>query len=201
MTSQNTSERMSVIVIDMLNDFVTGALKCERAQRIIPNLKKLIEAARTYGVPVIYCGDAHYPFDFEVVNRWGEHAIKGTKGAEVIPELKPTDKDLIVEKRVYSCFHETGMDSLLKSLYNGEGVKTVILGGLHTNICVRHTAADAFFRGYKIVVAKDGVESFSQEDHEQGLKYLENIYNAKIMTVDEIIEMFAKSRRQGESHT
>jgi len=59
----------------------------------------------------------------------------------------------------------------------------VILTGLHTNICVRHTAADAFFRGYKIIVAKDGVEAFTQEDHEQGLKYLKGIYNAKI-TID-----------------
>jgi nicotinamidase-related amidase len=54
-------------------------------------------------------------------------------------------------------------------------------------MCVRHTAADAFFRGYHIVIAKDGVEAFTQEDQEQGLKYLEYVYNAKIMMVDEII--------------
>ena len=54
-------------------------------------------------------------------------------------------------------------------------------------MCVRHTAADAFFRGYQIVIAKDGVEAFTQEDQEQGLKYLEYVYNARIMMVDEII--------------
>jgi nicotinamidase-related amidase len=188
-------ERMAVIIIDMLNDFVTGDLKCERAKRIIPNLQRLVEAARKYGVPVIYSNDAHYPNDFEVVHRWGAHAIKGTKGAEVIPELKPSEKDFVVEKRTYSGFYETGLDPLLRSLYNGEGVKTVVLGGLHTHICVRHTAADAFFRGYKIIVAKDGVEAFTQEDHEQGLRYLEYVYNAKIMTVDEIVEEMAKSRK------
>jgi nicotinamidase-related amidase len=58
-------------------------------------------------------------------------------------------------------------------------------------MCVRHTAADAFFRGYKIVVASDGVEAFTKEDHEQGLKYLENTYNAKIMSVDEITREFS----------
>jgi nicotinamidase-related amidase len=58
-------------------------------------------------------------------------------------------------------------------------------------MCVRHTAADAFFRGYHIIVAKDGVEAFTKEDHEQGLKYLENVYNAKIMTVDEIIKQLS----------
>jgi len=186
-------KNMAVIIIDMLNDFVTGDLKCERARHIIPNLKKLIEAARKHDVPVIYSNDAHYPQDVEVVEKWGKHAIKGTKGAEVISELKPTAKDYVVEKRAYSGFYETGLEPLLRSLYKGEGAKAVILGGLHTNICVRHTAADAFFRGYKIIIAKDGVEAFTQEDHEQGLKYLEYVYNAKIMTVDQIIREFGKS--------
>ena len=174
----------------MLNDFVTGKLEVKRTKYIIPNLKKLITAARNNNVPVIYSNDAHYSQDTEVVEKWGNHAIKGTKGAEVIPELKPAEKDYIVEKRTYSGFYETGLDPLLRSLYKGEGVKTVLLGGLHTNMCVRHTAADAFFRGYKIIVAADGCEAFTQKDHEEGLKYLEYVYNAKIMKVDEIIEGF-----------
>ena len=185
-------DNKAVIIIDMLNDFVTGDLRCERADRIIPNLKKLIEAARKHKVPVIYSNDAHFPEDAEIVQKWGKHAIKGTKGAEVIPQLKPMEKDYIVEKRTYSGFYETGLDLLLRSLYRGEGVKTVILAGLHTHMCVRHTAADAFFRGYKIIIAKDGVEAFTQEDHEQGLKYLEYVYNAKLMTVNEIIREFDK---------
>ena len=181
----------AVIVLDMLNDFVTGGLKCERATHIIPNIKKLVVASRKNNVPVIYSNDAHLPVDEEVVERWGKHAIKGTEGAEVIPELKPQKKDYVVEKRTYSGFHETGLDMLLRGLYHGEGVKTIILTGLHTNICVRHTAADAFFRGYKITVAKDGVEAFTQEDYEKGLEYLKDVYNAKILTVDEIIKGFS----------
>lgn len=186
-------ENRAIIIVDMLNDFVTGELKCERAGCIIPNLKKLIDAAHTHGVPVIFSNDAHYPQDAEVVHKWGKHAIKGTKGAEVIPELKPSKRDYIVEKRTYSGFYETGLDPLLRSLFDGEGVKTVILCGLHTHMCVRHTAADAFFRGYEIIVAKDGVDAFTQEDHEQGLKYLHDTYNAKILTSDEIISEFTKT--------
>ena len=183
--------KAAVIVIDMLNDFVTGKLEAKRAQRIIPNLKRLVEAARENNVPVIYSNDAHYPQDVEVIRKWGTHAIKGTKGAEVIPELKPAKKDYIVEKRTYSGFYETGLDPLLRSLHKGEGAKTVILGGLHTNMCIRHTAADAFFRGYKIIVAEDGAEAFTQKDQEEGLKYLAYVYNAKIMTVDEITKEFS----------
>ena len=186
-------ENMAVVVIDMLNDFVTGKLEVKRTKHIIPNLKRLVEAARENGVPVVYSNDAHYPQDVEVARKWGNHAIKGTEGAEVIPELKPAKEDYVVEKRTYSGFFETGLDSLLRSLYGGEGVKTVVLGGLHTHMCVRHTAADAFFRGYRIIVAEDGVEAFTRKDHEEGLKYLKNVYNAKIMTVDEIIKEFSEA--------
>ena len=188
-------ERPVVIVIDMLNDFVTGELRTERANKIIPPLKKLVEAARKHNVPVIYSNDAHYKTDFEVVHKWGGHAIKGTLGAEVIPQLKPSKKDFVLEKRTYSSFYETGLDSLLRSLYKGEGAKTVILGGLHTNICLRHTSADAFFRGYGIIIAKDGAEAFTEEAQSGGLAYLKDIYNAKIKTVDEIIKEFAKNGR------
>jgi len=184
-------KKPAVIIIDMLNDFVTGELRAERAGRIIQPLRKLAEAARKHEIPVIYSNDAHYPSDAEVVNKWGGHAIKGTPGAEVIPELEPKKQDFIVEKRTYSGFYETGLDPLLRSLYNG-GVETVILGGLHTNICVRHTSADAFFRGYKIVIAKDGVEAFTREAHEEGLKYLKDVYNAEVKTVDEITKEFEK---------
>jgi nicotinamidase-related amidase len=185
-------ENKAVIIIDMLNDFVTGDLKSERGMRIVPKLKKLVETSRKKGVSVIYSNDAHLPEDPEVVYKWGKHAIKGTKGAEVIPELKPTKKDYVVEKRTYSGFYETGLDPLLRSLYKGEGVKTVILGGLHTNICVRHTAADAFFRGYKIIIVKDGVEAFTQKENEEGLNYLKNVYNARVMSVDEILKELEK---------
>ncbi|MCK4478757.1 cysteine hydrolase [Candidatus Bathyarchaeota archaeon] len=185
-------EKPAVIIIDMLNDFVTGELRAERAARIIEPLRKLVKAAREHGIPIVYSNDAHYPMDAEVVHKWGGHAIKGTPGAEVIPELEPKKQDFIVEKRTYSGFYETGLEPLLRSLYNGEGVKIVILGGLHTNICVRHTSADAFFRGYKIVTAEDGVEALTREAHEEGLKYLKDIYNAEIKTVNEIIKGFEK---------
>jgi len=181
-------ENKAIVIIDLLNDFVTGKIATKRAKNVIPNLRKLVEAARQNNIPVIYSNDAHYPQDVEVTRKWGEHAIKGTEGAKVIPELEPKEKDYVIEKRTYSSFYETGLESLLRSLYDGKGVKTLVLGGLHTNICVRHTAADAFFRGYKIVVANDGVEAFTQEDHEEGLKYLEYVYNAKIISVDEIIK-------------
>ncbi len=122
------------------------------------------------------------------MGRWGAHAIEGTEGAEVIPELTPTDKDISIGKHVYSSFYETPLDSILRS----RKVDTVILTGLHTHLCVRHTAADAFFRGYKIVVPEDGVDSFTVEDHESGLAYLKEYYGAKITDASSILKSLKK---------
>ena len=177
--------RKAIIVIDMLNDFVTGSLKCDRARSIIPNIERLVKAAREHDVPVIYSNDAHLPSDSEL-KKWGKHAMKGTEGAHVIPEVRPADKDYVLEKRTYSGFYETGLDLLLRD----SNVDTVVITGLHTNMCDRHTAADAFFRGYKIIVASDGVEAFTAKDHEEGLEYMKNVYNAEIKSVDEIIKDF-----------
>lgn len=173
----------AVLIIDMLNDFITGELKCERAQKIIPNIRRLTESARKKGIPLIYSNDAHLQVDSEL-GKWGKHAMKGTKEAEVIPQLEPEKKDYILEKRVYSGFFETGLDSLLRNLR----VDTLILTGLHTHICVRHTAADAFFRGYKIKIPKDATEAFTEKDYTEGLRYLKEVYNAEITETDEIIK-------------
>jgi nicotinamidase-related amidase len=184
----NFLDRPAIILLDVQNDFVNGPLMVKMAKNIVPPLQRLVVAARKNEVPIIFSVDAHYPQDVEVVRKWGNHAIKGTPGAQVIAELEPDQiKDYVVEKRTYSGFFETGLDPLLRSLYKGDGVKTVVLGGLHTQLCVRHTAADAFFRGYQIVIAEDGVEAFTENGQEQTLKYIENVYNAKIMMVNDII--------------
>ncbi len=183
----------AVVLVDMQNDFFTGPLKLKAITKIVEPLKRLVVAARLNEVPVVYSVDAHYPQDVEVKEKWGIHAIKGSTGAEVIADLLPdSTKDYIVDKRTYSAFFETGLDPLLRSLYKGEGARTVVLGGLHTQLCIQHTAADAFFRGYQIVVCRDGVEAFEGMDQEEGLKYLEYIYNAKVMTVNEVIREIVK---------
>jgi nicotinamidase-related amidase len=162
---------------------VTGELACERAQLIIPNLEKLLDAAREADVPVFYVGDAHFAQDCEL-GVWGEHAIKGTEGAEVIPELEPQEGDYVLEKRTYSSFYETGLDDLLRA----NDVDRVLITGLHTHMCCRHSAAGAFFRGYDITVVEDGCQAFEEEDHQSGLEYMEEVYGADVRTTDEIVD-------------
>jgi nicotinamidase-related amidase len=175
----------ALVVIDMLNDFVTGKIANPRAEGIIPNIRDLVEKARSDRKDwlVVYANDAHLPEDFEL-KVWGEHAMAGTPGAEIISELASTKEDFVLPKRTYSSFYETGLDPLLRQF----GVDTVVLTGQHTNICLRHTTAEAFFRGYQVIVPKDAVEAISEEDHQAGLSYLETMYKADLPYTKEVLE-------------
>ncbi|MEM1538257.1 MAG: isochorismatase family cysteine hydrolase [Candidatus Nezhaarchaeales archaeon] len=176
---------VAVIVVDMVNDFIKGSLKIERAKHIIPRIKDLLDAARANGVPVVYVCDTHIPPVDKELKLWGNHAIANSWGAEVIDELKPMDGDFIVRKRRYSSFYGTDLDLLLREL----GITTLILTGVATDICIQHTAADAFFRGYEVVVPEDCVESISEDNQKSGLDYMRRVYGAKIVTSKELINL------------
>lgn len=180
------NKKTAILVVDMLNDFVTGALKCERGLAIVPKTAELLNAARKHGVKVIFCNDAHIKGVDHELKLWGEHAIAGTPGAQVIPELNVCDADCIVPKRRYSGFFHTDLDLLLREL----GVDTVIMTGLHTHMCVRHTTADAYCLGYNVVVASDATDAFTEEDYKSGIKYLKDVYGADILSVAELVEKF-----------
>jgi nicotinamidase-related amidase len=166
----------------MLNDFIHGKLKSERAKDIIPKIRLLLNIAKQRKIPVFYCNDEHLQLDPEL-RLWGEHAMKGTKGAKVIKELEPSIGDYIIPKRAYGSFDGTNLDRLLKSTYNGKGANTLIITGIHTHICVKHTAYGAFIRGYDTIVAADGVNAFTEKDNREGLEYIHNNYGASIEKV------------------
>jgi nicotinamidase-related amidase len=176
--------KAAVLVIDVISDFVTGALGSDRAAAIVPRIRRLLERARGLGVPVIYVTDAHLPGadrEFEV---WPRHAEKGSEGARVLEEIRPLEGDHHIEKRRYSCFYATGLDALLREL----GVDTVILTGLVTHICIQHTAADAFFRGYTVIVPEDCVQAPTDEAQEASLRYMEEMYGAEVTSSEALIE-------------
>uniref|UniRef100_A0A7C4H6C5 Cysteine hydrolase n=1 Tax=Staphylothermus marinus TaxID=2280 RepID=A0A7C4H6C5_STAMA len=174
----------AVIIIDMLYEFVKGRLKSPEAEKIIPVVKTIIEKARVKNIPVIYVADQHIPYDFEL-RIWGPHAMLNDLESRIIDELKPSSRDIVLYKRSYSGFRDTGLDNILKSMR----VDTVILTGIHTHICVLHTAWDAFYHGYNIIVVKDAVAAFSKEDHEYALKYMEKIYGARIVDFKELMNI------------
>lgn len=175
-------KKYSVIVIDMLNDFVTGPIASPRVNHIIEPIKNLCEKARKKGIPVIYANDSHTPQVDKEFRVWGPHAVEGTKGAKVIDELKPKKGDIIVPKKTYSAFFSTPLDLILKEL----GVDTVIITGWQADCCCRHTSADAFFRGFDIVVPRETTDTTTEEGYQGGLEYIKNIYGATICSVKDL---------------
>jgi len=176
--------KTAVVVVDMINDFVSGVFKSDRAAKIVPNIRSLLDHARKRGFPVIYATDAHLPEVDPEFDVWGRHAEAGSWGAEIVDELKPEQGDFRVFKRKYSAFQGTDLDQLLREL----GVERVVLTGVVTDICIQHTAADAFFRGYKIVVPEDCVEAVDAPTQEAAIKYLRKAYGAEITSSKELLK-------------
>jgi nicotinamidase-related amidase len=171
----------ALVIVDMLDDFVTGALANPDAQRIVEPLSRLLEHARgDDDWVVVFSNDAHHPSDPEM-RVWGEHALAGTPGAQVIAELEPRPglTEIVSPKRHYGAFDETGLDEQLKSL----GVDEVVVAGQHTHICVRHSSYGALIRGYRVTVARDAVCTFAGVDQDEALEYLVMAYGAEVTDV------------------
>ena len=83
---------------------------------------------------------------------------------------------------------KTSLDSLLQNIHDGKGADAIIMTGVHTHICIEHSAYDAFVRGYGIIVAEDGVQAFTAQDHQAGLDYMKLNYGANIEPVSNIIK-------------
>lgn len=170
----------ALLVIDMLNDFVLeGApLEVPRTREVISTIKDEITAARKRGDRVIFICDNHAPDDEEFKRfNWPPHAVEGTRGAEVIDELRPEENDIIVKKTTYSGFYNTNLNDILKE----KGIGKLRLTGCVTHICVLFTASDAVLRGYDVEVVEKGVAGLTEEDHEAALRIMKNVLGAEIV--------------------
>jgi nicotinamidase-related amidase len=173
----------ALIIVDMLKDFVDGELANPRAQRIAAPLRRLLDHARESGWVVVFSNDAHRPDDPEL-KIWGEHAMEGSPGAQVIDELAPRDGDLVSPKRSYGAFDATGLAEELKE----RNVDEVVITGQHTHICVRHSSYGALRNGFEVTVPRDAVCAFEGVNEEDALEYLKMAYGANVTTVDELVE-------------
>ncbi|HHT9120141.1 MAG TPA: cysteine hydrolase family protein [Candidatus Hypogeohydataceae bacterium YC41] len=165
-------KKEALLIIDMLHDFVEkgATLEVPKARGIVNNIKRELEKARNAGIPVIYCCDRHDPDDREF-KAWPPHAIRGTKGAEIIEGLRPMKGEHVVAKRTLSAFYGTILDRVLKRL----GVGHIILTGVVTNICILYTAVDAYMRGYEVTIPEDCVAGLKPEDHRFALRQIKEV--------------------------
>ena len=171
--------RRALLVIDMIEDFVHegGALYCGPSMaEIVPVIQRELERAHSGGEPVVYLTDEHLTDDGEFA-QFPPHAIKGSSGARIVPEVAPRTGDIVVAKRRFSGFFATDLDITLRE----RGVDTLRLVGDCTNICVLYTAADARNLGYAVEVVRHGVTSFDLEAHADALRELEKTLGATIL--------------------
>lgn len=173
------AKKEALFIIDMLNDFVEkdAPLEVPAARAIIPNIQKRILLMRRRGAYIIYICDAHKPGDKEFT-KWPPHALTGTKGAEVIKELKPLTEDLIILKDRYSGFLRTALASFLK-VYR---IEKIYITGILTNICVFFMAAEASMRDYEVIVWADSVAALSKTDHRIALDQLKRVLKIEVIS-------------------
>ena len=168
------------MVIDMWNDFVLqgSPLEVPAARDIMPHIRDEIERARSEGVPVFYICDAHDENDTEFERMgWPPHAVKGTKGAEIVEELSPYPENPVITKKSYSGFFRTTLEEELGK----RGVKDIVITGCVTNICILYTVADAVQRGYDVKVPKNCTAGINAEEHEFGLAQMKDVLGAEIV--------------------
>jgi nicotinamidase-related amidase len=169
--------KQALLIIDMLNDFVRdGApLQVPATRRILPRLQQRLADARRQGIEVVYVCDAHAPDDPEF-RVWPPHAVRGSKGAEIVPELAPRAGERVVPKTTLLGFYGTELEDHLRT----RGVEEVILTGCVTNICIYFIAVEAVARGFRVRVPADAVAPLEPGEGEFALGQIEKILGGKI---------------------
>ncbi|MBI3665251.1 MAG: isochorismatase family protein [Acidobacteria bacterium] len=173
---------MILIDEDTQKDFMlpAGALYVAGAERLIPVLARLFEAARARGVPVLSSVDAHAENDAEFA-QWPAHCVAGTTGQQKIPETLLAERavipnragveipegalQVIVEKQTLDVFSNPNFQRLLE-LYPDDECAVV---GVATDYCVRCAVEGLLNAGRKVRVVTDAIRAI---DHETGEKLL-----------------------------
>ncbi len=174
-----TPDKTALLIVDMQNDFVRedGSLYVESAEDTIPNISSLADRARKSGVKVCYTQDTQFKGDreFEI---WPEHCLKGTKGWEIIDELKPARGEMVFQKNRYDGFYGSSLEHYLSHVWN---IEDLVITGTVSNICVAHTAASAGLRWYHIVVPANGISSLTEFDQALTLRQVSSLYAGTVV--------------------
>lgn len=173
----------ALIIVDMQKDFCTpgfGAEKAGRglapAQAAIPQIQRLLHGARKAKATVAHVGFWTLPDHGSDSESWlatrrnatvssPELCIADTEGARFVDDLAPIAGELEIRKHRYSAFTATNLDLLLRA----RDVRTVIVTGVSTNVCVETTFRAAFELGYHVIVPPQACASWSQELHDAAL--------------------------------
>ena len=174
--------RLALVVIDMQRDFVEpGGFgdslgnDVARLQAIVPTLRRLMDAFRAAGLPVIHTRECHRPdlSDCPPAKRlrgsptlrigdpgpMGRVLIDGEPGAELIPQLAALPGEIVIAKPGKGAFYATDFGPTLERL----GITQLAVTGVTTEVCVQTTMREANDRGYECVLVEDCTESYFAE--------------------------------------
>jgi nicotinamidase-related amidase len=175
----------ALLVVDMQNDFVrAGApLEVPDARATIVVHQRLLAAFRARKLPVLYTRFVSLEED-NLLWRWSPECHPTTRACwpeyargyddapaprpcvDVIDELAPASGEPVIDKHGYGAFHSTDLDERLDAL----GVRSVVITGTVTQVCVEETAREAFHHGYATTIVADAVSSFAPDLHAAALR-------------------------------
>jgi len=184
-------EEAALIVIDMQRDFLEPggfgeSLGNDVAQlrRTIAPLAAFMATWRAAGLPVIHTREGHLPdlsdcppakllrgapsMRIGDPTRNGRILIRGEYGHDIIDELQPIEGEAVVDKPGKGAFYATELAELLEK----DGIKSLLVAGVTTEVCVHTTVREANDRGYECLVLADCVGSYFPEFQRVGLEMI-----------------------------
>lgn len=201
----------AIVVIDMQNDFCAegGYLHKHLGVDMSANfplagrIMSLVGAARDAGAMVVWI-QANYERRYlsgQALAKMDEKGIEdvccegGTWGWDFF-EVTPEPGEWKIEKHTYSGFHGTELDRVLRF----RGIRTLVMTGVATNVCVESTLRDGYFNGYYIVMPEDCIDSAARDLHEGTIKNVRMHYGEVPATGAEVAAVWsgaASLRRAG----
>jgi len=189
--------------VDVQADFVLpgGKLYVPGAEKLLPNIRRLTDAARQGRVFLVSHGCFHTPNDPEF-KIFPPHCVKGTAGAELVPEALtdkiariPNEADaklpadlskyqqILLEKQTLNIFESRHADELVRRL--GDQAEFVVFGVV-TEYCVSFAAKGLLQRGRRVALVQDAIETLKLEDGRSTIAELQQL-GARLTTTDEVL--------------
>jgi biuret amidohydrolase len=169
-----------------------AVLANEARREALPNIERLLPAARDAGVKVVHClvqrrpdslGANHNAKIF-AVGRTGVDISPGSPGAQLLPELGPAPTDLVLRRwHGIGPMGGTDLDAILRNL----GVSTIVAVGVSVNVAITNLVMDAVNLAYRVVVPRDAVAGIPTE---YSTSIIDNTLSllATLTTTDDLIE-------------
>lgn len=186
---------VALLVVDMQNAFCKEewtlgiAPTVEPFAAAIPGCVALVDSARKASVPVIFTRATQLFGQADVLPRRGRDLKKperaprlaeGSFEAEIIDELEPLPTDYVVDKSLPGALYGTRLEPLLVGL----GVRSLVVCGVTTNICVEMTAREAHARGYDTYVVADATGEAEVSRYWHSLYTIEFLFGTVVLVED-----------------